>query len=52
MDPKTMRHLVREDLGLQSRVIAQRPLLTPDTQETRKERCQKLINKLKASQPR
>jgi hypothetical protein len=51
MDPRTMRHLVREDLGLQSRVIVQRPLLTPDAQETRKERCQKLINKLKASHP-
>jgi hypothetical protein len=40
MDPRTMRHLVKEDLGLESRVIAKRPLLTPDTQETIKERCQ------------
>jgi hypothetical protein len=47
-----MRHLVKEDLGLESHVIVQRPLLTTDAQETRKERCQKLINKLKASQPR
>jgi hypothetical protein len=52
MDPRTMRHLVKEDLGLESRVIVQRLLLTTDAQETRKERCQKLINKLKASQPR
>jgi hypothetical protein len=52
MDPRSMRHLVKEDLGLESRVIIQRPLLTADAQETRKERCQKLINKLKASQPR
>jgi hypothetical protein len=50
MDPRTMRKLVREDLGLESRMIAQWPLLTPDAQETRKERCQKLISKLKASQ--
>ncbi len=46
-----MRHLVREELGLESRVIVQRPLLTPDAQETRKERCQKLINEMMASQP-
>jgi hypothetical protein len=46
-----MRKLVREDLGLESRMIVQRPLLTPDAQETRKERRQKLISKLKASQP-
>jgi hypothetical protein len=32
-------------------VVVQQPLLTPNAQETRKERCQKLINKLKASQP-
>jgi hypothetical protein len=51
MDPRTMRHLVREDLGLESRVIVQQLFLTLDAQETRKERCQKLINKLKASQP-
>jgi hypothetical protein len=51
MDPRTTRHLVKEDLGLESRVIIQRPLLTTDAQETRKERRQKLINKLKASQP-
>jgi hypothetical protein len=52
MDSRTMRYLVKEDLGLESHVIVQRPLLTTDAQETRKERCQKLINKLKASQPR
>jgi hypothetical protein len=52
MDPRTMRHLVREDLGLQSCVIVQWLLLTPDSQEMRKERSQKLINKLKAIQPR
>jgi hypothetical protein len=46
MDPRTMRHL-----RLESRVVVQQPLLTPDALETRKERCQKLINKLKASQP-
>jgi transposase-like protein len=51
MDPGTMRNLVKEYLGLESQVVVQRLLLTPDTQETRKERCQKLINKLKASQP-
>ncbi len=51
MDPRTMRHLLKEDLGQECRVVAQRPLLTPDSQETMKERCQKLINKLKASQP-
>jgi hypothetical protein len=51
MDPRAMRKLVREDLGLKSRMIVQRPLLTPDAQEMRKERCQKLISKLKASQP-
>jgi hypothetical protein len=47
-----MRHLVKEDLGLESRVIVQRPLLTTDAQESRKERFQKLIKKLKASQHR
>jgi hypothetical protein len=47
-----MRRLVKEDLGLESRVIVQRPLLTTAAQEMRKERCQKLLNKLKASQPR
>jgi hypothetical protein len=46
MDPRTMRHL-----RLESRVVVQQPRLTPDALETRKERCQKLINKLKASQP-
>jgi hypothetical protein len=46
-----MKHQVREDLGLESRVVAQWLLLTPNAQETRQERCQKLINKLKASQP-
>jgi hypothetical protein len=46
-----MRNLVKDDLGLKSNVVVQRPLLTPDVQETRKERCQKLINKLKAIQP-
>jgi hypothetical protein len=46
-----MRHLVKEGLGLESRVIVQRPLLTNDAQEMRKERCQKLINNLKANQP-
>jgi hypothetical protein len=51
MDPRTTRLLVTEDLGLESRLIVQQLLLTPDAQETRKERCQKLINKLKASQP-
>jgi hypothetical protein len=44
MDPRTMRHLVKEDLGLESHVIIQQPLLTTDAQEMRKERCQKLIN--------
>jgi hypothetical protein len=52
MDSRTMRRSVREDLGLESRVIVQRLLLTTAAQEMRKERCQKLINKLKASQPR
>ncbi len=51
MDSRTMRRLVKEDLGLESRVFVQRPLLTTAAQEMRKERCQKLINKLKASQP-
>ncbi len=46
-----MRHLVREDLGLESRVVARGLLLTPNAEETRQERCLKLINKLKASQP-
>jgi hypothetical protein len=30
MDSRTMRHLVKEDLGLESHVIVQRPLLTTD----------------------
>jgi hypothetical protein len=51
MDPRTMRNLVKEDMGMESRLIVQRLLLTPDTQEMRKERCQKLLNKVKASQP-
>jgi hypothetical protein len=51
MDPRTMRNLVKEDLRLESHVVIQRTLLTPNAQETRKEKCQKLINKLKASQP-
>jgi hypothetical protein len=48
---RSIRQLVKEDRGLESHVIVQRPLLTTDAQETRKERCQNLINKLKASQP-
>ncbi len=43
MNPKTVRSLVKEDLD----VIIQRPLLTPNAQEMRKKRCQKLLNKLK-----
>jgi hypothetical protein len=35
MDPRTMRLLVREDLGLESHVVVQRLLLTPNVQETR-----------------
>jgi hypothetical protein len=41
-----MRHLVKEDLGQESCMFVQRPLLTVASQEMRKERCQKLINKL------
>jgi hypothetical protein len=51
IDPRTMRNLVKEDLRLESHVVIKRTLLTPNAQETRKESCQKLINKLKASQP-
>ncbi len=46
-----MTNLVRENLEMESRVVIQRQLLTPNAQEMRKERCQKLPNKLKASQP-
>jgi hypothetical protein len=50
MDPRTMRNLVKEDLGMESCVIVQRLLQTPKAQEMRKERCRKLLNKLKACQ--
>jgi hypothetical protein len=33
MDPRTMRNLVKEDLGQESPVIVQRPLLTPDAKK-------------------
>jgi methylphosphotriester-DNA--protein-cysteine methyltransferase len=36
MDPRTMRHLVREDLGLESTLVIQQLLLTPNAQETMK----------------
>jgi hypothetical protein len=36
--PRTLRSLVKEDLGMESRVIVQHPLLTPNAQEMRKER--------------
>jgi hypothetical protein len=51
MDPRTMRNLVKKEMGMESRMIVQRLLLTPDAQEMKKERCRKLLSKLKASQP-
>ncbi len=51
MGPMTMRNMVSEGLGMESPVVVQRLLLTPNAQEMKKERCQKLLNKLKASQP-
>ncbi len=36
---------------MESRMIVQQLLLTPGAQEMRKERCRKLLNKLKASPP-
>jgi hypothetical protein len=44
-----MRNLVKDDLGMESHVIVQRLLLTPNSQEMKKERCRKLLNQLKAS---
>jgi hypothetical protein len=52
MDPRTKRNLVKVDLRMESHVVIQQPLLTPNTQEMNKERCHKLLNMLKASQPR
>jgi hypothetical protein len=37
MDPRTMRSLVKDDLGMESRVIVQRRLIIPNVQEIRKE---------------
>jgi hypothetical protein len=45
-----MRNQVKEDPGVDSRVVIQWTLLIPNTQKTRKARGQKLLNKLKASQ--
>jgi hypothetical protein len=41
MEPSTMRNLVKEDLGMESRIIVQQLLLTTNAQEMRKERCRK-----------
>ncbi len=49
MDPRTITTLMKDDLGTESAVITKWPLVIPNAQEMRKERCFKLINKLKAS---
>jgi hypothetical protein len=46
-----MSNLEKDDLGMESHVIVQRLLWTPNTKEMRKEKCCKLLNKLKACQP-
>jgi hypothetical protein len=51
MDPRAIRNLVKEDLGITSPAIVQWPLLTPDALDLTEGRCHKLLNKLKASQP-
>jgi AraC-like DNA-binding protein len=43
----TMRRLIKEDLGFKSRVVQQRPLLTPPVKERRAERAAKLLTRLK-----
>jgi hypothetical protein len=43
----TMRRLVKEDLGLNSRVVQLRPLLTTPVKEKKVERAAKLLNRLK-----
>jgi hypothetical protein len=41
----------KEDAGMESLVVVQRPLLSPNAQKMREERCCKPLNKLKAIQP-
>lgn len=43
----SMHRIVRDDLGLNSRVQQSRPLLTADVKEKRLERATKLLNRLK-----
>jgi hypothetical protein len=45
MDPRTITTLMKEDLGTGKPVIIQWPLLIPNAQEMRKERCFKVIKK-------
>jgi hypothetical protein len=46
-DPKTMRSLLKEDLGMESREIIQWLFLTPNAQELRKERCYRAVSLIK-----
>jgi hypothetical protein len=42
-----MRRFVKQDLGLESRIVQLRPLLTPPVKEKRAERAAKLLSRLK-----
>jgi transposase len=43
----TMRRLVKQDLGLESKIVQLRPLLTPPVKEKRAERAAKFLSRLK-----
>lgn len=47
MSEPTMRRLVKEDLGLQSRAVQLRPLLTPATMEKRAERAHNILARIR-----
>jgi transposase-like protein len=47
MAPSTMKRIVNEDLGMASRVIQEKPVLTIDAREKRCERAKQLIDRLR-----
>ena len=47
MSERTMRRLLKEDLGLKSRVVQSRPLLTASAKEKRVERARELVTRQK-----
>ncbi len=51
MSVNTMKRIVNEDLGMSSRIIQEKPVLTIDAREKRRERARQLILRLRVRIP-